>query len=97
MRKFVPLIAIAALVVGFAALVWAFKYRQRATEAEVTRAVYREFGRRGARITCSAQTGNGARWNCASARWGDDPACRQVFVSVLGSMNIRHQTVICEG
>jgi hypothetical protein len=97
MRKLVPLIAIAALVVGFVALFWAFEYRQRATQAQVTRAVYRVFGRRGARIRCFAQTGNGARWNCASARWGDDPACRQVVVNVLGSMNIRRQTVICEG
>ncbi|HKV66875.1 MAG TPA: hypothetical protein VJN72_02220 [Gaiellales bacterium] len=97
MRKFAPLIAIAALAAGFAAVVWAYGYRQRATEAEVTRAIYREFGP-GPRIICAAQDGNGSRWNCRSAaRWGDDPNCRQVFVNLLGSMDIRHQTVACEG
>lgn len=96
MRKLVPLIAVAAVVVGFAAFFWAFEYRQRTTQAQVTRAVYREFGQ-GARIICAAQDGNGARWNCRSARWGDDPACRQVFVSVTGGIDISHQTVICEG
>ena len=97
MHRFVPLIALSALLVGFAALVWGFEYRQRATQAQVTRAVYREFGP-GPRIICASQDGNGARWNCRSAaRWGDDPACRQVFVSVLGGVDISHETVGCEG
>lgn len=97
MRKLVPFVAILALVVGFAALFWAFEYRQRATEAQVTRAVYREFGP-GPRILCAAQDGNASRWNCRSAaRWGDDPACRQVFVSVTGGLDISHETVMCEG
>lgn len=75
MRKLAPSIAIAALVIGSAALFWAFEYRQRATQAQVT-----------------------GRWNCRSAaRWGDDPACRQVFVSVIGGIDISHQTVSCEG
>lgn len=97
MPRLVPLIAIAALAIGFAALVWAFEYRQRATQAEVTRAVYREFGP-GPRIICAVQDGNGARWNCRSAaRWGDDPACRQVFVTVTGGIDISRHTVVCEG
>jgi hypothetical protein len=67
-RKLVPLIAIGAVVVGFAAVIWAFEYRQRATQAQV--------------------------W---SARCGDDPACRQVFVSVIAGLDISHETVRCEG
>jgi hypothetical protein len=96
-RNFVPLALIATVLVGFATLFWAFEYRQRATQAQVTRAVYREFGRRGPRIVCVSQTGTGSRWNCRCARWGDDPACRQVFVSVTGGIDISHQTVMCEG
>lgn len=89
--------AIVGAVGGVAMLVWAAEFRQRATQAEVTRAVYREFGRRGPHIICVSQTGSGSRWNCRSARWGDDPACRQVFVSMTGAIRISHRTVICEG
>src|SRR4029079_12825176 len=72
MRRLVSLIAIAALVVGFVALFWGFEYRQRATRAQVTRAVYREFGRRGARIRRFAQNGNGATWKLAGQGWGEN-------------------------
>ena len=97
MGKFLSLGLIAAVVVGFAALVWAFEYRQRATQAEVTRAVYQEFGRRGPQIVCTAADGRGSRWNCSSVRWGDNPNCRQVFVSWTGAMHVSHRTVACEG
>jgi hypothetical protein len=96
MRKYVPLIGVAAVVVGVAALFWAFEYRQRTTQPAVTRGVYREFGRRGSPIVCVSQTRTGSRWNCRSVRWGDDPACRQVFVSVTGVIDISHQTGFCE-
>jgi hypothetical protein len=83
------------VVAAFTGLFWAAEYRQRASQAEVTRAVYAEFGP-GRRITCVAQDGNGANWNCLSLRWGDDPACRQVFVSWAGAIRISHETVFCE-
>jgi len=86
------LIAGLALVVG---LGWAAAFRQRASQAEVTRAAYAQFGP-GRRITCVAQTINGDRWNCRSLRWGDDPACRQATVSLTGTIHISRQTVICE-
>jgi len=70
-------------------------FRQRASQAEVTRAAYAQFGP-GRRIICVAQTSNGDRWNCRSLRWGDDPACRQATVSLTGTIHISRQTVICE-
>ena len=40
MRRFVPAAIVAALAVAVAGLVWAAAYRERASQAEVTRAVY---------------------------------------------------------
>jgi hypothetical protein len=88
-----------AVIVGLALVVglgWAAAVRQRASQAEVTRAAYAQFGP-GPRIICVAQTGNGDRWDCLSLRWGDDPACRQATVSLTGTIHISRQTVICEG
>lgn len=97
MRRFVRITLFAALAAALVGLVWTAEYRERASQADVTRAVYAAFGR-GPRIICVAQDGNGARWNCRSARrWGDDPACRQMTVSILGTIHISRQTVICEG
>jgi hypothetical protein len=87
-----------ALIVGLALVVglgWAAAFRRRASQAEVTRAAYAQFGP-GWRITCVAQTSNGDRWNCRSLRWGDDPACRQATVSLTGTIHMSRQTVICE-
>jgi hypothetical protein len=86
------------VVVGvFIGLFWAAEYRQRASQAEVTRAAYAQFGP-GPRIICVAQDGNGDRWNCRSfRRWGDDPNCRQASVSFLGTIHISRHTVVCEG
>jgi hypothetical protein len=89
-------VLVAAVVVAFVGLLWAAEFRQRASQAEVTRAVYAAFGP-GPRIICVAQDGNGATWNCRSARWGDDPACRQMTVSMVGTIHITRQTAICEG
>jgi hypothetical protein len=77
-------------------LAWAAEFRQRAGQTQVTRAAYAEFGRHGPRIVCVGQDGNGANWNCRSLRWGDDPACRQVFVSWTGALRISRRTVVCE-
>jgi hypothetical protein len=93
------LVRAAGLVFGLAVVIglgWATFVRQRASQAEVTRAAYAQFGP-GRRIICVAQTSNGDRWNCSSLRWGDDPACRQATVSVTGTIHISRQTVICEG
>jgi multidrug efflux pump subunit AcrA (membrane-fusion protein) len=87
-----------ALVIGLAFVVglgWFSAFRQRASQAEVTRAAYAQFGP-GPRIICVAQTGNGDRWNCLSLRWGGDPACRQATVSLTGTIHISRQTVTCE-
>lgn len=89
------LVLVGVVIAAFAGLFWAAELRQRATRAQVTRAVYAEFGSR-PRITCVAQDRNDANWNCRSLRWGDDPACRQVFVTFTGTIQISHRTVICE-
>ena len=97
MRRFVPAAIVAALAVAVAGLVWAAAYRERASQAEVTRAVYAAFGP-GPRIICAAQDENGALWYCRSApRWGDDPACRQTAVTILGAIHVSRHTVVCEG
>jgi hypothetical protein len=88
-----------ALVVGLTlviGLVWAATVRQQASQAEVTRAAYAQFGP-GPRIICFAQTSNGDRWDWVSLRWGDDPACRPATVSLTGTIHISRQTFICEG
>jgi hypothetical protein len=91
LRAVVLLVGV-ALVVGFG---WAAFVRQRASQAEVTRAAYAQFGP-GRRIICVEQDRNGDRWNCRSLRWGDDPSCRQATVSLTGTIHISRETVICE-
>jgi hypothetical protein len=92
------LVLAVALIVGLAlvGLGWATAFRQRASQAEVTRAAHAQFGP-GRRIICVAQTSNGDRWDCRSLRWGDDPACRQATVSLTGTIHISRPTVTCEG
>jgi len=89
----IAVIAGITIVGGFA---WATFTKQRATAAQVTHAAYAEFGP-GPKITCVAQDGNGAAWNCRSIRWGDDPACRQATVSWSGHIAFNQRTVFCEG
>jgi hypothetical protein len=96
MSKWLARVALVLSVVAVGGLVWATFYRQRATQAQVTRAVYAEFGT-GPRIICASQDRNGESWNCRSVRWGDDPACRQASVSWSGTISISHRTVFCEG
>lgn len=96
MRR-LPRVLLLVIGVGLiAGLGWATFVRQRASQAEVTRAAYAQFGP-GRRIICVAQDSNGDRWNCRSLRWGDDPACRQASVSLIGTIHISRQTVMCEG
>jgi hypothetical protein len=91
---FTAVIVLLAGVIGFA--YWTGDVRQRATEAQVEHAAYQEFGQ-GPRITCVAQDGNHANWNCSSfKRWGDTPACRQATVSVWGRITLSHHTAYCE-
>jgi hypothetical protein len=94
-RRLLPLLFIAALVLGFASFVWADAFRQRATQAGVTRAVYARYGP-GPRITCVAQDRNRETWFCRSLRWGDDPTCRPVRVDFWGTIHISRDTPFCE-
>ena len=72
------------------------EFHDRASASEVTKAAYARFGS-GPRIVCVAQDGNNAKWNCSSARWGDDPNCRQATVGVTGSISFADRTAVCEG
>jgi hypothetical protein len=96
MRRSLFVVLLVVLAAALVAPIWAAEYRQRASQAAVTRAVYTAFGP-GPRIICVAQDRNGALWNCRSRRWGDDPACRQMSVSLFGTIHISRRTVICEG
>jgi hypothetical protein len=96
MRRWLLMIVVIAGVAIVGRLAWAGFTKQRATASQVTRAAYAEFGH-GRKITCVAQDGNGAAWNCRSLRWGDDPACRQATVSWAGHIVFNRRTVFCEG
>ena len=97
MAKKITVVIAVLLVVGLAAGIWAYGFKQRATTSDVTAAAYRTFGS-GPTITCVAQDGNGSSWYCRSPkRWGDDPNCRTATVSVTGSITFARRTATCEG
>jgi hypothetical protein len=96
MRRVGIAIIILVVVAFVGVLYWLGDVKQRATEAQVERAAYTEFGK-GPPIKCVAQDSNGATWNCSSfKRWGDTPACRGATVSVWGRITFSHETGYCE-
>jgi hypothetical protein len=97
MRTVLRWCVIVVVVSGVGLLIHRAFFAMRATEPQVTAAVYKKFGP-GPRIRCIAQEGNGSRWNCVSwRRWGDDPSCIPVNVDWTGNLHIADEPVICEG
>jgi len=96
MPKALAWILLGLVVAGFAASVWLVSFRVRASEAEVTRAVYAQVGRRGAPIHCVAQNSNHSYFHCLSARFGDDPLCKPVIVGVFGHIAVSNRIPDCE-
>jgi hypothetical protein len=95
MRRWFTALAVLVALGLVVSLAWAALFRERATQAQVTRAAYAQFGP-GPWIKCVAQDRNDSTWNCRSPRWGDDPNCRQATVDWTGTIRINRQTVFCE-
>jgi hypothetical protein len=95
MSKATAIVVAALVTVALVGAVWADHFHVRASHAEVMSAIDARFGS-GPPIICVAQDDNHSRWNCRSARWGDDPICRPVTVSWRGAITISDDTPVCE-
>ena len=96
MPKWVAWLLLSVVIVGFVGAVWVFSFRERASEAEVTRLAYAKFGRAGPPIRCIAQDGNHSRFHCVSPRFGDDPNCVPADADVFGNISIPSKIWACE-